>query len=109
MLEYCSYGTYPGPKNGYPGFWWFEYGIRDVGSALKSLEDRGYIVFATAKDSLNSFTIPQLKKLLSAKDLPTSGKKADLVMRVADAFSEAELLATGIQIKYVLTELGQKE
>ena len=48
-------------KNGYPGFWWFEYGIRDVGSALKSLEDRGYIVFATAKDSLNSFTIPQLK------------------------------------------------
>ena len=109
LLEYCSYGTYPGPKNGYPGFWWFEYGIRDVGSALKSLEDRGYIVFATAKDSLNSFTIPQLKKLLSAKDLPTSGKKADLVMRVADAFSEAELLATGIQIKYVLTELGQKE
>lgn len=109
LLEYCSYGTYPGPKNGYPGFWWFEYGIRDVGSALKSLEDRGYIVFATAKDSLNNFTIPQLKKLLSAKDLPTSGKKADLVMRVADAFSEAELLATGIQIKYVLTELGQRE
>ena len=109
LLEYCSYGTYPGPKNGYPGFWWFEYGIRDVGSALKSLEDRGYIILATAKDSLNSFTIPQLKELLSSKNLPVAGKKADLIMRVADAFSEAELLATGIQIKYVLTELGQCE
>lgn len=109
LLEYCSYGTYPGPKNGYPGFWWFEYGIRDVGAALKSLEDRGYIVFSTAKDSLNNFTIPQLKELLTSKELTTSGKKADLVMRVADAFSEAELLATGVQIKYMLTELGQRE
>ena len=36
LLEYCSYGTYPGPKNGYPGFWWFEYGIRDVGAVLRS-------------------------------------------------------------------------
>lgn len=109
LLEYCSYGTYPGPKNGYPGFWWFEYGIRDVGAALKSLENRGYIVFATAKESLNNFTIPQLKELLTSKELTTSGKKADLVMRVADVFSEAELLATGVQTKYMLTELGQRE
>ncbi len=43
LLEYCSKGTYPGPQNGYPGFWWFAYGIRDVGAALKSLEDRGYL------------------------------------------------------------------
>lgn len=109
LLEYCSYGTYPGPKNGYPGFWWFEYGIRDVGATLKSLEDRGYIVFATAKDSLNNFTMPQLKEMLSAKNLPTTGKKADLVARVSEMFSEAELLATGIQVKYMLTELGQRE
>lgn len=109
LLEYCSYGTYPGPKNGYPGFWWFEYGIRDVGAALKSLEDRGYIVFATAKESLSNFTIPQLKELLSSKDLPLTGIKADLIARVAGAFSEEELLATGVLIKYMLTELGQRE
>ena len=23
LLEYCSYGDYPKPKNGYPAFWWF--------------------------------------------------------------------------------------
>lgn len=49
LLEYCSNGNYPGPKKGYPGFWWFEYGIRDVGTALKSLEDRGYIVLESAQ------------------------------------------------------------
>lgn len=109
LLEYCSYGKYPAPKHGYPSFWWFEYGIRDVGAALKDLEVRGYIAFASAKDSLNSLTMPQLKEMLSTKELPTTGKKSDLVLRVADAFSEAELTASGIQVKYMLTDLGQRE
>ena len=43
LLEYCSYGTYPHPKNGYPGFWWFAYGIRNVGYHLDRLEKLGYI------------------------------------------------------------------
>lgn len=45
LLEYCSYGTYPNPKTGYPGFWWFSYGIRNVGFYLQSLADRGFIEF----------------------------------------------------------------
>lgn len=43
LLEYCSYGTYPNPKNGYPGFWWFTYGIKNVSYYLEKLEQRGYI------------------------------------------------------------------
>lgn len=43
LLEYCSYGKYPHPKNGYPGFWWFEYGIRNIGEKLDSLAQRGFI------------------------------------------------------------------
>lgn len=109
LLEYCSKGTYPGPKNGYPGFWWFAYGIRDVGAALKTLEERGYIAFASAKDSVKGFTVQQLKDLLAAKGCSTTGKKADLVARVAENVPEAELLAAGIQPKYVLTEIGQQE
>lgn len=109
LLEYCSYGTYPHPKNGYSGFWWFEYGIRDVGSALKSLENRGYITFSTAKSSLDSLTISQLKDILLSKGLPVAGKKADLVMRVSDATSEEEILDAGIEKKYELTALGKQE
>ena len=44
LLEYCSKGKYPKPKGGYPGLWWFQYGIRDVGHALISLADRGFII-----------------------------------------------------------------
>lgn len=43
LLEYCSKGKYPKPNNGYPAFWWFEYGIRDIGKVLKSLEMRNFI------------------------------------------------------------------
>lgn len=109
LLEYCSKGNYPRPKNGYPGFWWFTYGIRDVGSALKSLEDRGYIVFSSAKDSVKYFTVQQLKELLIAKGQSTIGKKAELVARVAETVPEEDLLVAGVQLKYVLTEIGQQE
>ena len=109
LLEYCSKGTYPGPKNGYPSFWWFTYGIRDVGAALKTLEERGYITFASAKDSVKGFTVQQLKDWLAAKGCSITGKKADLVARVTENVSEEELLAAGIQPKYVLTEIGQQE
>lgn len=50
LLEYCSYGTYPRPKNGYPGLWWFSYGIRNVGYRLKTLEDRGFIQYNNIKE-----------------------------------------------------------
>ena len=41
MLSFCK--SFPNPKNGYPAYWWFQYGVRDVGKLLKSLEDRGFI------------------------------------------------------------------
>ena len=41
MLYFCK--KYPNPKDGYPGYWWFQYGIRDVGSVYSSLIERGFI------------------------------------------------------------------
>jgi len=41
MLHFCK--KYPNPKGSYPGYWWFKYGIRDVGSILNSLVDRGFL------------------------------------------------------------------
>lgn len=42
LLHFCS--KYPNPKNGYPGYWWYKYGIRNVGKVLESLRQRGFIV-----------------------------------------------------------------
>lgn len=41
MLHFCK--NFPNPKNGYPAYWWFKYGVRNVGAMLNSLEERGYI------------------------------------------------------------------
>ena len=45
MLHFCK--SFPNPKNGYPGYWWFKYGVRNVGAMLESLAERGYIVLDT--------------------------------------------------------------
>lgn len=42
MLHFCK--SFPNPKNGYPGYWWFKYGVRNVGAMLDSLVERGYII-----------------------------------------------------------------
>lgn len=109
LLDYCAKGTYPGPKNGYPGFWWFAYGIRDVGAALKTLESRGFVIFASPMASVKGLTITQLKELLVTSGQPVTGKKAELVERVMNSVSESDLIAAGVQPKYILTPLGQQE
>lgn len=109
LLSYCSKGTYPGPKYGYPGFWWFEYGIRDVDAALRSLEERGYIALKSVRDSVSNFTVVQLKELLAAHGQSTTGKKAELIERVSATVPEEALVAAGLQAKYALTGIGQLE
>jgi hypothetical protein len=109
LLEYCSYGKYPGPANGYPGFWWFEYGIRDVAAALKSLEERGYIRLGSPKSALAGLKVEELKRLLKQFNAATTGKKAELVERLKETVTDEALLAAGLESKYELTELGQAE
>ncbi len=109
LLHYCSKGDYPRPKKGYPAFWWFSYGIRDVGAALKTLENRGFIYLTSVNNSLSGLTAQELKSLLKAKGLPTSGKKSELVERASQIIPEEDLKSAGIQPKYALTEIGQQE
>ncbi len=109
LLSYCSKGTYPRPEKGYPGFWWFEYGIRDVTAALKTLEERGYIFFGNIKDSLRGLTVAQLKELLLSQSQSTAGKKADLIARAINTIPEEALIKAGITPKYRLTEIGRQE
>lgn len=63
LLDYCNKGKYPKPKSGYPGLWWFEYGIRDVGHALKSLANREFLLFdeKSGKYILTSLGLEELE------------------------------------------------
>lgn len=109
LLEYCSYGKYPKPKNGYPGLWWFQYGIRDVGHALESLEKKGFLKWASKKDSLQSLKVVELKQILASVDLPTTGKKNELIERIKENVDEDIIMVPGFSSKYELTQLGKKE
>lgn len=109
LLAYCEYGTYPNPKSGYPGFWWFEYGIRNVGAMLSSLKQRGFIQYVSAVQSLPRLTIPQLKELLSEFGLKAQGRKTDLIETLCANVSSEDLEMAVKERKYTLTPLGKIE
>ncbi len=109
LLKYCSYGTYPNPKNGYPVFWWYTYGIKDIDAVLDSLAERGFIRLSSASESIAKLTVSQLKEILTSYALPINGKKADLVLRLQQNLSEDKLLPYTPARKYTLTELGADE
>lgn len=109
LLEYCGYGKYPKPKNGYPGFWWFEYGIRDIGHTLESLQQRGFLQWGSVRNSLSGFKVDQLKQILQNAGLPSTGKKADLIDRICAEIPEEKIPVTSENRKYELTALGISE
>ncbi|WP_027438346.1 SAP domain-containing protein [Lachnospira multipara] len=109
LLEYCSRGKYPKPKGGYPGLWWFKYGIRDVGHALESLRDRGFIQWAPKVKSLGTLKVDELKQLLINEGLSTVGKKADLISRIVTEIPDERLAIPNYEPKYELTDLGKAE
>ena len=109
LLEYCSQGKYPKPQGGYPGLWWFKYGIRDVGHALESLKNRGFIQWAPKSGNLNGMKVDELKQILAAACLPTNGKKADLISRIIENIPEDKLVIPNYVPKYELTDQGKTE
>ena len=109
LLDYCNSGKYPKPSSGYPGFWWFKYGIRDVGHALESLEQRGFIRWASKYHSLQAKKTEELKQILSNEGKSTLGKKADLIDRIVAEIPEDRLMIPNYVPKYELTDLGKAE
>ena len=109
LLYYCQQGKYPKPKSGYPGFWWFEYGIRDVGHALQSLEQRGFIRWGSKYSCLQDLKIDNLKEILREHGLPVAGNKAVLIDTIKSQVQEKDLYIPNYVPRYELTEIGQLE
>lgn len=103
-----SYGpTYYKGKTDFPGFWWYQYGIKDVPGILESLEQRGYLMTGTVADAINLEKLPAIKEELSKRGLKMSGKKADLVSRLIENADESELATVFSKRPYALTENGE--
>ena len=109
LLEYCKKGKYPNPQGGYQNFWWFDYGIKDVGSVLKSLENRGFIRYALPIERIETLKLSQIKDILKELEQPTTGKKAELIDRIKSSDNLSVLDKYFTENKYTLTELGENE
>lgn len=109
LLEYCREGNYPKPSSGYPGFWWFAYGIRDVGHTLKILEQKGFLKWGTKKELLKSLKVNELKEIASLYNIKSTKNKQNLITDIENDIKEEDLPDRFFLNKYVLTELGEKE
>lgn len=103
LLEYCRFGKYPKPRAGYPGFWWFTYGIRDVGHTLSQLKERGFLEWSSLAEGLSTLKVEELREILNSKGLDLSGKKSGLIERILSADG---LVIPSKAFKYRLTDVG---
>jgi hypothetical protein len=110
LINYCSKSRYPLNRDEYPAYWWYEYGIKDVGAMLESLEMRGYITFGDLSTLDNkNVTAIQVKELLESKGLPNNGKRSEMIARAIAMIPKEELLKSGLRLKYIPTIMGQQE
>ncbi|MYL38743.1 SAP domain-containing protein [Halobacillus litoralis] len=76
----------------FPRYYSETYGI-DAERSLEKLFKEGYVTEGSPLYSLEALTVPKLKELLKSKQLKVGGKKADLIARITEKFSEAEVEA----------------
>ncbi|QSS99544.1 SAP domain-containing protein [Pontibacillus sp. ALD_SL1] len=91
----------------FPRYFETTYGI-NAKHSLGKLIDEGYVAEGTLIESLNSFKIPQLKEALKTKELKVSGKKADLISRIKDHFTEGEIESFVDYNVYKVTTKGEE-
>lgn len=77
----------------------------NVVDRLEELMNYGYLRTNTIQEAIELLTIPELKAILKAKQLKLSGNKAELINRILDNFSNAELTHYW-QPYYRLTDSG---
>lgn len=96
MLHFCK--KYPNPKSGYPGYWWYKYGIRDVGSIYESLVERGFIIIndKTEKYELTNLGKSELEENAYVPYMHSHGKYTTFTI-----WDLNKLLGTGDKSNYL--------
>jgi len=107
-LDYApSFNTDDTPDS-FQGFWWYQYGVKDVPAVLSSLFKRGFLQVGNLQQAMEKETVAVIKKILGDRGLKTGGKKAELIQRLTENVSHEELDAQFTRRQYQRTELGQE-
>ena len=107
MLHYAE--KYKTQGNTFQQFWLYDYGVSDPEAVLQSLVKRGFVTFGTVEACVKSEKVANLKEMLSSKGAKVTGKKDELVSRVLETFTAAELDSMFPAKNYALTELGKSD
>ncbi len=94
------------PTNKYAKYVLYDCGIRDTVSYHKNLIQEGYFEPASVEDMLGNLKVTELKQVLSELGQTVSGKKEELVRRVASAADKETIEKFCSGEYYVLSEEG---
>ncbi len=107
ILDYAS--SFYTDQNSFQGFWWYQYGIRNVDQCLKLLLQRGFLKIGDLQSAVEKETVTVIKEELKKYGLKVSGKKDEIVHRLVTGVSHEELAASFPRRTYQLTDLGKRE
>lgn len=88
----------------FPKYFTMQYGLNPARS-LKHLAKIGYIQNGDRESALKAYKVAELKEKLEVKNLPVSGKKAELIQRLSDNLTDAEI--SSLPVSYALTQSGR--
>jgi len=108
-LRDSKYYTYPVDQRAVPKYWVFQYGIRDLQAEFDKLISLGLLRIGSIRESMPNFTVNRIKRILIEYNLPTQGRKAELVDRLFNKIPEEKLEEDFSNSRqYILTEEGKK-
>lgn len=96
--------TTPQKNEEYPRYMAYELGIYDPVKKCSQMIETGYLTFSTLSDSLHFLKVTELKEILEKHNLPTSGKKCDLISRIENGIDLNTLV---LKTRLVLSESGK--
>lgn len=111
LLHYCSLSKLPKPITDYQGFWWFEYGIRDVGHMLESLEKRQFIKYASYLSTIKKLSPKEVNAIIEKINIPLAKSNKQNVDNILEYISNNKNIDANkiVPKKYELSDLGVKE
>ena len=109
VIELLLLDKFNGRRTDYilPAYELDEYGY-DWSMRVQKLVRKGYLRIAEPQDALQALTVPELKNILRVNGQKLSGKKAELIARIAKNIS-AEKYSDQVPKIYSVTEIGRHE
>lgn len=104
FLQWWSYSRKDLDKISYPMWMQYDCEIKDPKLKTQSLIKSGYLEESDLKSSVSSYLVGELKLILKSQNLPTNGKKQELIDRI---YESADLSLIKIPKVYALSQKGK--